>query len=64
MDKSCSGYLLFRVSKFMVWMCFMVPPAVNSVCISAELSQVFTKGECRVSICINFTGMSGPHTST
>lgn len=56
-------YLLFRVGRDMALMCFIIPPAVNSVYISAKLSRVFSKdnGQGSVSMCINFTGMSGPH---
>lgn len=40
----------------MAWMCFIAPPEVNFLCISAKLSHVFTKGNGggRGSMCINF----------
>lgn len=40
----------------MVWMCFIAPPEVNFLCISAKLSHVFTKGNDGGwgSMCINF----------
>lgn len=40
----------------MAWLCFIAPPEVNFLCISAKLSHVFTKGNDggRKSMCINF----------
>lgn len=37
-DKCCSVCLLFRVNRVMAWMCFIVPTALNSLCIYFHLN--------------------------